>query len=524
MAQLDDLRDECNASLWSFARYMLPHYMFGDMHKEIMDNLGADRASQEVQNKLVMVSRDHLKSVVAAVYTVWKVSRNPAYTMLYMVADEGLGRLQMSFMQGIIESPRYRMMYPEHFDPDKGRRAKWTGLAVTSDHPDREAANVRDETIFVATARQGTTGRHPHEIVFDDIVVPENAYTQLGRDTVKAIVSQTASLVRNDGYMTAVGTRYHVQDQYDLWINSTLEHYDESGNLSHETPFWELIEHAVETNGDGTGRYSWPRTAAPDGQWYGWNPSTLAKKRAEYRLNGQMAQFYAQYYLNPNDISSNRLEDGMIQYADPRNLRNDDGVWKYAGRKLNILAAMDTAQTDASSATAARADFTAIAIIGRCGKGFYYVLELQEFQTDKRSVYFDELKKMFRTWQFRDLYIETAAAGKIIALALQDDLRETGLPVVVNGVNAPSDMAKHERHAGITVPKYRAKSVMHFRGGLTSRYEEQLTLERPPFDDLLDAVTIGFEHIKKPYDSGMDQLDRSSIIMAASRFGGRRRK
>ena len=89
MAQIDDLRDLCDASLWVFARYMLPHYQFGDMHKSILDKLGADRSKQDVQNKLVMVSRDHLKSVMAAVYTVWKISKDPTYTMLYMVADEG---------------------------------------------------------------------------------------------------------------------------------------------------------------------------------------------------------------------------------------------------------------------------------------------------------------------------------------------------------------------------------------------------------------------------------------------------
>ena len=139
--------------LWAFAQYVLPDYSFGDVHREVLQGMGASDRLENNPNVLYLLPRDHLKSVMVAVYSAWRVAGDPAYTMLYVTANEDLGRLQMSFLQNIFTSDQFRYLWPDHFVKDVGRRDKWTSLAINTDHPRRTELNIRDETIAVKTIR-----------------------------------------------------------------------------------------------------------------------------------------------------------------------------------------------------------------------------------------------------------------------------------------------------------------------------------------------------------------------------------
>jgi len=532
MAELtrqEQLRQVVCDDIWAYAQYVLPHYAFGDIHRDVLRDMGdsSRETGEGASNLLALIPRDHLKSVMAGVYATWKVARNPAYTILYMTADEDLGRLQMAFMKSIFEGERFRYLFPDHFDPEAGKREKWTGLAISSTHPLRKEKNVRDETIVCKTVKAGKTGRHPNEIIYDDLVVPENAYSELGRSEVRKAASQAASLISSGGtggMMTAVGTTYHLSDQYALWKSAKYEVYDDEGNWVANRPFWKVIEHKVENAGDGSGDYLWPRQITTSGEWYGFNRQALARKKAEYELNGELTQFHAQYYMEPNDPGSHRVSADQFVYGDRKYLEYHDGVWFYSGRRLNVMAAMDTAITDAASEKAIKADYTAIVIIGHCEEGFYYILAMDQFQTDKRKVYYEHLISLWKVWEFQRVYIEMEQAGKVIAEGIKEQVRKDGYNLVVDGNNAPRGIAKHERHASITIPKYENGSVYHFKGGYTAELEEQVTKPRPAHDDLLDCVTMGIQEIKKPQKRGnFFRKDYVSVIPASGRFGGRRR-
>lgn len=527
MSSIDELREMCEKDLWTYARYVLPHYSFGDVHREFMQLVGHPDRHSEVPNVLGLIPRDHLKSVVAAVYTTWRIARDPCYTVLYITADEDLGRLQMSFMQMIFEGKEFRALWPNHFLPEAGRREKWTGLAVVSDHPLRKQSKTRDETIAVKTIKAGKTGRHPDEIVYDDLVVPENAYTELGRSEVRAGASQAVSLAKNNALMTAVGTVYHPKDQYALWKEATYQSYTEDGEYLGEKPLWHIFERQVEDRGDGTGMYLWPRVFNPDlRQWFGWGVQALARKKAEYLNNGEATQFYAQYYMEPNDPSSHRVSYDSFQYMNLAKLLWKGGHWEYDNKKLTIGCYMDVASTDASSRNAKKADWSAIAVVGIDSEGTYYVLQLEQFQTDKRRVYYDHVLQLWKRWGFRELHIETEAAGKLVAEGIKEQLRADGFSLRVIGVSAPRGVRKHERHASIAIPKYDMGAVFHVKGGWTTELEEQIVKERPAHDDLLDAVTMGIEQLKQPYKSQWLQTFNSTpenVIVANNRFGGRPR-
>lgn len=521
---VSDMQERCKRSCWEYAQWVLPHYAFGSVHKEIFMKMGHKDRLTDDPNLLFLIPRDHLKSVCLAVYATWRVANDPCYTILYITADEDLGKLQMAFMQSIFESDQFRALYPDHFIPESGRREKWTTAAVNTDHPLRKARNLRDDTIAVKTIKAGKTGRHPDEIMYDDLVVPENAYTALGRSEVNRGAAQAVSIAKSNSLMTAVGTRYHPIDQYATWAESTYPRYNDVGEIIGEFPLWSIYEKKVEDIGDGTGAYLWPRTYSTEtGHWYGWDIQSIAKKKAEYLANGEIAQFYAQYYMEPNDPTSERVSRDKFMTINPRKLLKGPDGWEYSGKKLNIVAAMDVAITDSAAKNAKKADFTAIAVVGQCTEGFYYILALSLFKTDKRGVYAKELIDLWKVWNFRRVFVELESAGKIVAEGLKETMREEGYSLIIDGQTAPRGISKQERHASITLPKYESQLVYHQEGGYYPMLEEQLIQVRPSHDDALDAVTIGIENVTKPQSKGFRQraAGNDNVVRAHNRFGGR---
>lgn len=524
MSKKDELRTALELDLWAYAQYINPTYAYGDIHREIFERMGNP---ERENNQLFLIPRDHLKSHCAATFASWLVAKDPATSILYITAGEDLGKLQMGAIKSIFEGDRFRYLWPDHFDPDEGRRDRWSSWAVNCDHPLRKEMGERDETIVVKTVKSSKTGRHPKHIIYDDVVVPENAYSSIGRREVAADMAQAVSLAQNDATMTAVGTRYHIEDQYNLWSESEIEVYDDNGVFQGTRSEWDIIEYSVEDAGDGTGAFLWPRTYSPKiKKWFGFDIRTLAIKRAGYFNNGERTQYFAQYYMKPDDPESLRLRPEDFSYYEAKFLTKVGDTWKYRGSRLNIVAAMDLAATDAASKTAKRADYTAIAILGIDEEGMIYVLDLHEFQTDKRKVYYDAINGLRDYWGFRRIYVEAEGGFLIAVEGIKEEIRQQGDNLVVEGVNAPRGISKFERHASIAEPRYLNGTIKHFKGGLVKKLEEQLIQVRPAHDDLLDAVCIAIEKLRPPrrLNNLFDGLEDTNVVnIANSRFGGVRR-
>lgn len=522
MRELQKILDN---DIWQCAQHLLPHYSFGDIHKEMLESWANPRRGETMRpNILTLVPREHLKSVCAVLYAVWRIARNPMYTILYRVADEDLGKIQINMIKTIFQSDEFMKVWPDHFFPEEGRRSKWSALAVSTDHPDRQKYNIRDESFVIKTNKSGKTGRHPDEIIFDDVVVVENAYTVSGRKEVSTTCSADVSLVTGKGLMTAVGTRYFPTDQYHVWEEELVDVYNDERELTGQKKTWTVMERVVEDKGDGSGSFLWEKVWNPTmKQFYGWDPNKLASKRASYRNEGNLAHYYAQYYMNPNDPDSNELTPDKFVYLNPKLLVDTGNGWKYNSKKLNIIATMDTAQTDRSAAKSSSADFTAVGVIGMDADRFIYCLALDQFKTDKKEKYYQAVKDLYSYWGFTKIYVETNAAGKFIAGGLKDSIRGDGLPIRVEGVIAPNDRTKAERTEAILLPRYTNGDVLHTKGGFTPELEEQVMKARPAHDDLRDVMVIGAEKLTPPARS-TNVYNITNTKAANSRFGGRARR
>lgn len=509
-----EVREQAVEDLEFFAQLVNPGYMYGEVHREIFrwmqDYTLYGQGDGLTSNKLIMLPRAHLKSHMVATWCSWIITRHPEVTILYVSATAELAQTQLFAVQNIIGSSLYRRYFPEYVNPQEGKRERWSSVKMSIDHPTRKKEAIRDATISTAGLTTNTTGWHADIVVADDLVVPENAYTEDGRESVSKKSSQFTSIRNAGGFTMACGTRYHPVDIYDVWMNQVYDVYDDEGIKIDQSPVWDSKEYKVETDNI----FTWPRAIRPDGKAFGFDIQTLARIRAEY---SDRVQFYAQYYNDPSDPSSDRIGRDKFQYYNARHLKKEGSRWFYNGRKLNVYAAVDFAFSLSKAA-----DYTAIVVVGVDCDGNYYVLDIDRFKTDKTLDYFKHVAALHSKWRFQKLRAEVSVAQKVIVNSIKDYVRKEGLRLSVDEFRpSKAEGTKEERIAAALEHLYDNLQMWHQEGGWTAVLEEELVLARPAHDDVKDALASAVEIAIAPAKSaGAAVKDFFTQTKATSRFGG----
>lgn len=507
------IRELAKEDLFFFAKLVNPGYVYGDVHKNLfkwMESYSLFGTGDSLtSNKLIMLPRAHLKSHMVATWCAWIITRHPEVTILYVSATSTLAETQLYAIKNILASTVYARYFPEYVNPQEGLRERWSSVAISVDHPKRKSEGIRDATIATAGLTTNTTGWHADIIVSDDLVVPENAYTEDGRESVMKKASQFTSIRNAGGFTLACGTRYHPSDIYQTWREQEYDIYNDQDEIIDRKPIWEIREHAVEVDGV----FIWPRTVRSDGKAFGFNQQVLSRIRGEY---ADRVQFYAQYYNNPNDPGSNRVERSKFQYYDKKYLKQLDGYWYFKNKKLNIYASIDFAFS-----LSKKSDYTAIVVIGIDDEGYIYILDIDRFKSDKISEYFTHIVQLHSKWEFRKLRAEVTVAQAIIVRDLKDMMREEGLRISIDEYRPTrKEGTKEERISSALEHRYDNGWIWHFKGGYIDVLEEELVLARPPHDDVKDALASAVEIAIKPKRSRYDFDEKTNIIPFNSRFGG----
>jgi phage terminase large subunit-like protein len=509
-----EIRRTAMNDLFFFARLVNPGYMYGDIHKEIFTWMQEyalyGQGVTEMANKLILLPRAHLKSHMVATWAAWVITRSPEVTILYVSATASLSIAQLYAIKNILTCPSYSRYFPEYINPQEGRREKWTQDTISIDHPKRRQEGIRDATIATAGLTTNTTGWHADILIPDDLVVPENAYTADGRESVAKKASQFTSILNAGGFTLACGTRYHPADIYNSWKSQEFDIYDVHGEIVNRVPIWEVKEYAVENEGT----FIWPKVMRPgDKKFFGFDQQVLSRIRGQYE---DKVQFFAQYYNNPNDPGSNRINRSRFQYYDKKFLKQQNGYWYYKQSKLNIYASIDFAFT-----LSRKSDNTAIVVIGVDADGFIYILDIDCFKTDNISEYFTRVSQLHSKWEFNKLRAEVSVAQGLIVRDLKDKMRSEGLKLSIDEHRPTrNEGSKQERIAAALEHRYENMSIWHFKGGYIDVLEEELILARPAHDDIKDALASAVEIAIKPKRSNRSDLLSNNVIQFNARFGG----
>lgn len=500
-----ELRKLAESDLFTFARLVNPMRLYGDIHQEMFRWL---QKEEENLNQLLLMPRAHMKSHCLAVWCAWWITKHPETSILYLSATAELAESQLYDIKNIMTSKVYTKYWPEMIAPEEGKREKWSTTAMSVDHPKRKEEGIRDHTIKTAGLTTNTTGWHADIIVPDDVVVPDNAYTEEGRTRVSRSMSQMVS-IRNAGGMTkACGTRYHPLDIYGIWKELKLPTFNDQDEIIGEQKAWTVFERVVEEENI----FLWPRAFRTDGKAFGFDVKTLASVKAGYL---DKTQFFAQYYNNPNDEESNRIDRNTFQYFNREKLRKEGRRWSVNGQILNIYASIDFAFSLSKAA-----DYTAIVVIGVTANDHVYVLDIDRFKTNSIAEYYKRIAKLHAQWDFKQLRAEVTAGQSIIVNELKKRLREEGLALPVKEFRPPPKTTKEERIAAIIEPRYESMLIWHYKGGYTELLEEEVVLARPRHDDIKDALASAIEIALPPKRLGRGMRTQRQNLNYNPRFGG----
>lgn len=500
------------SDLEEFIKLVHPKRLLGNVHREVIRWWTRQEAAS---HQLLLLPRDHGKSALIAYRIAWEITKDPTLRVLLISSTSNLAIKQLKFIKDIITSDTYRIFWPEMVEKEEAKREKWTEREISVDHPLRKGEAIRDPSIFTAGLTSNIVGLHCDIAVMDDVVVAGNAYTEDGRERVKDQYSLLSSVEGVNAKEWVVGTRYHPRDLYSDLIGMEIEEYDEVGNVKQSIPLFEVFERQVESVGDGTGQFLWPKQQRSDGKWFGFDKEALDKKKAQY-LN--KVHFRAQYYNDPHDVDSAPIQRALFQYYEPNYLSRKDGKWYFKGERLGVYASVDFAYS-----TGRKGDWTAIVVVGVNTRNEYYVLEIDRFKTDKISDYFNRILKLHEKWGFRKIRAEVSVAQAVIVKELKEEyIRPLGLSLIVEEFR-PSRWtgSKEERIMAVLEPRYANRQIYHYPSGNCQLLEEELIYVNPPHDDIKDALASAIEFAVAPGQMFRTLRDITQHgFQFHSRFGG----
>lgn len=507
----NEKRKLAESSLEEFIKLIHPKRMLGNIHREVIREWTSSKAKSHF---LLLLPRDHMKSTLAQYRVAWELTKNPTLRILYISSTSNLATKALKFIKDILTSDTYRLFWPDMVNKEEAQREKWTEREISVDHPRRKEESIRDPSIFTAGLTSNIVGLHCDIAVMDDVVVQGNAYTEDGREKVKDQYSLLSSIETVNSREWVVGTRYHPKDLYSDLVEMEVQEFDDYGNVLNSEPLFQVFERQVESIGDGTGEFLWPRQRRSDGQWFGFDKEVLAKKRAQY-LN--KIHFRAQYYNDPHDVDSSPIKRELFQYYDQNYLTRRDGRWSFKGERLNITASVDFAYS-----TGKKSDYTSIVVVGVDGKMNYYVLEIDRFKTDKISEYFNRILKLYEKWGFRKIRCEVTSAQQAIVTDLKESyIRPLGLSLVVDEFRPTVRQgSKEERMMSILEPKYANRQMWHYLGGNCQALEEELIFQNPAHDDIKDALASAIDFAVAPLDLFKHAKEKQQTFNFHSRWGG----
>jgi len=506
---LEQIRKAAENDLVAFIKLVAPEQVLGQCHEDVCNWWTRPDAKT---HQLLLFPRDHGKSRLIAYRVAWELTKDPTLRILYISATANLAEKQLGFIKGILTSDTYRRYWPEHLNPDEGKRTRWTTSEIMLDHPLRRKENVRDPSVFTGGLTTSLTGMHCDIAVLDDVVVYENAYTGEGRNKVKSQYSLLSSIEGANAKEWVVGTRYHPADLYNDLMQMTEDQYDADGEKVAEDNIYEVFERAVEDRGDGTGEFLWPQQQRKDGKYFGFTRQILAKKRGQYLDKGQ---FRAQYYNDPSDPDNVPVGHEKFQYYDRKHLKEENGYWFYKDNKLNVYAAVDFAFS-----LSKKADYTAIVVVGVDAENNIFVLDIDRFRTDRISEYFEHIFHLVGKWSFRKMRAEVTVAQQAIVKQLKELVKQHGLSLSIDEYRPNKHQGnKEERIASTLEPRYDNLQMWHYRGGNIQTLEEELMSRNPPHDDIKDALASAVDIAVKPSRS-INKSKKNNIVWANNRFRG----
>ena len=431
----------------------------------------------EERSKIILMPRYSLKSTLITVgWSLFKIIRNPNVRIL-IYSDTA--KKAQGFLQGIknhILGTAPNSKFKEYFDgyDNDIKSGSWNDSEITVR---KRTAQFIEPTVDTGGIETTKVGRHYDIIFFDDIVSDVNTTTKAQMDKTYDCYKKSLSLLKPDGEVVIVGTRWAFGDAYGRI-------------LQEDKNFGTFIRKAVVR-----GAYPFEQIG-------------LTKEFLDKQLAAQGSYFWNCLYQNSPVSEEEAIfkKDKFSFYdsVDPSG--------------LFITATLDPAGEGE--------DYTAITVVGTDKDNVIYILDIINRKL-KMSQITDKIIELAYKWKFRKLGVEINFFEHLEKeiIAEREKQKEENPEFHPFGLETFRATAKagdskfhriqslqpyHEREA----LKFPGKTVESLSGGFYDLADQMLQFtpnHSPQNDDALDALSYQIKLIRPGEKVAKENLEENSF-------------
>lgn len=388
-----------------FAVYYMGFEYVAHQEKWINECVRLTRLASENNSKeklLLLAPRDHGKSYLSILYTVWRLCTDRNAKILFVSATSGQAEKRLRLVKTFLESEAVIADWAsDDLPPFRTPSTKWINTQI---YLNRDVESI-DPSLEAVGAGGAVTGGHFDVLVLDDVDDDKTTYTAGVRRKTREWLSGTIQpVLTRGGVMIVIGTRKHADDIYAHMIK------DSTFNLIHDRAIIKMPDsYQFVTEVDKTGRDVIKEiTVNGDSEvlWPEHRPvEYLLKERATVGSRLFTREFQNEVQDADDAMFKTEWIDAALMRGRTLGLREVP-----AAERLRVVQAWDLALvTDASKAENSDSDFT----VGICWAsdeaGHRYLLDFTRFRGVSPHELYRRIELFFERWR---QYVTVVAVEK----------------------------------------------------------------------------------------------------------------
>ena len=339
---------------------------------------------------LLLAPRDHGKSYLSILYTVWRLCTDRNAKILFVSATSGQAEKRLRLVRKFLESDKVIEDWASgDLPPFRTPETKWINTQI---YLNRDVESI-DPSLECVGAGGAVTGGHFDVLVLDDVDDDKTTYTAGVRRKTRDWLNGTIQpVLTRGGVMIAVGTRKHADDIYAHMIK------DPTFNVIHDRAIIRMPDsYTFVTEVDRAGR-DIIKDIKVEGDsevlWEEQRPITyLLKERAT--VGSRL--FTREFQNEVQDAEDALFKGDWIEAAQLKG--NMLGIGEVPDGRLRVIQAWDLALvTDAARAEKNDADFTVGITWASDEHGNRYLLDITRFRGVSPSELYRRVELFYQRW------------------------------------------------------------------------------------------------------------------------------
>ncbi len=341
---------------------------------------------------LVLAPRDHGKSYLSILYTVWRLCIDRDSKILFVSATAGQAEKRLRMVKSFLESDRIKDDWAsDDLPPFRTKETKWISTQI---YLNRSTESI-DPSLECVGSGGAITGGHFDVLILDDVDDDKTTFSAGVRRKTREWLSGTMQpVLTRKGFMLVVGTRKHMDDVYSHMIK------DPTFSVIHDKAIIQFPESfSFETMIDKTGR-DVIKGVTIKGEsevlWQAQRPiEYLLKERATVGTRLFTREFQNEVQDSEDQMFKNDWIDRALSKGKGLGLREIPQVGN-----LRVIQAWDLALvSDPTKAEKSDSDYTVGITWASDSNGNRYLLDFTRFRGVSPSELYRRIEMFYKRWQ-----------------------------------------------------------------------------------------------------------------------------